>query len=95
MDFETKVESPSKMFFNQVMQYASFFDVPSTKYGKDMETIAQESFTEYISKHHEHVLVKEMGLHIHPNYPYIGASPNGIICCSCHVKASSGHKMPI
>ena len=41
MAFETKVESPSKTFFNHVMQYASFFDVPATRYGKDMEPIAR------------------------------------------------------
>ena len=51
MAFRTKVESPSKTFFNQVMQYGSFFDVPTSQYGKDMELIIQESFTEYISKH--------------------------------------------
>ena len=61
-----------------------FFDIPATQYGKEMELIAQESFTEYISKHHEHVLVREMGLHVHPNYPYSGASPDDIVCCSCH-----------
>ena len=79
MAFERKVESPSKTFFNQVMQYGSFFDVPATRHGKDMEPITRESFTEYTSKHHEHVLVKETGLHVHPNYLYIGASPYGIV----------------
>ena len=61
MTFGTKVESPSKTFFNRVMQYGSFFDV------KDMESIGRESFTEQISKHYEHVLVKETGLHVHRN----------------------------
>ena len=35
-------------------------------------------------KHHEHVLVKETGLNVYPNYPYIEAGPDGIVCCSCH-----------
>ena len=61
MAFETKVESLSKTFFNQVMQRGSFFDVPATRYGKDIEPITRESFTEYISKHHEHVLVLRNG----------------------------------
>ena len=34
------------------MQYGSFFDIPATQYGKNMEPIAEELFTEYISKHH-------------------------------------------
>ena len=84
MAFERKVESPSKTFFNQVMHYGSFFGVPATRYGKDMEPITRESFTEHISKHHEHVLVKETGLHVYLNNPYIGASPDGLVCCSCH-----------
>ena len=66
------------------MQYGSFFDVPATWYGKGAEPIAWKSFTEYISKHHEHVLVKDTGLQVHPNYLYIRASPDGIVCCSCH-----------
>ena len=49
-----------------------------------MEPITRESFSEYISKHHEHVLVKETALHVYLNYPYIGASRDGIVCCSCH-----------
>ena len=53
MAYRTKVESPSKTFFNQVMQYGSFFDVPAARYGKDMEPIARECFTEHISKHHD------------------------------------------
>ena len=43
MAFGTKVESPSKTFFNQVIQYGSFFEVPATQYKKDMQPIAQES----------------------------------------------------
>ena len=87
MAFGTKVESPSKTFFNQVMQYGSFFDVSATR-------IARESFTEYISKHHEHVLVKETGLHVHSNYSYIGASPHGIVWCSCHGESLLETKCP-
>ena len=76
------------------MQYGSFLDVPATRYGKDMEPIARESFTEYISKHHERVLVKETGLHVHPNYSCIGASPDGIVCCSCHGESLLEVKFP-
>ena len=94
MAFETKVESSSKTFFNQFMQYGSFFDVPAARYGKDMEPIARECFTEHISKHHEHVLVKETGLHVHLNYPYIGASPDGIVYCSCHGESLLEIKCP-
>ena len=61
---------------------------------KDMEPIAQESFTEFISKHHENVSVKETGLHIHPNYPFIGATPNDIIFCSYHGESLLEIKCP-
>ena len=94
MAFETKVESPSKRFFNQLIQCGSFFGVPATWYGKYMEPIAWESFTECISKHHEHVLFKETVLHVYPNYPYIGASPDGIVCCSCHGESLLEIKCP-
>ena len=60
-----------------------------------METIARESSTKYISKHHGHVLVKETGLHFNPNYPYLVASLDGIVCCSCHGEILLEIKSPL
>ena len=94
MQFKNAFQSSSKTFFNQVIKYGSFCCVPATHYGKDMKLIARESFTEYISEHHEHVLVKETGLHAHPNYPYIRACPDGILCCSCHRESLLEIKCP-
>ena len=59
MQFKNAFQSFSKTCFNQVIKYGSFCRAPATHYGKDMKLIARESFTEYISEHHEHVLVKE------------------------------------
>ena len=74
MQFKNAFQSSSKTFFNQVIKYGSFCRVPATHYGKDMKLIARESFTEYISEHHERVLVKETAtrsskLPIHQHVP--------------------------
>ena len=59
-----------------------------------MEPIVGESFAEYISKHHEHVLVKETELQVHLNDPYIGASPDSIVRCSFHGESLLDKKCP-
>lgn len=33
---------------------------------------------------HEDFTTKDSGFVIHPDYPYLGASPDAICCCSCH-----------
>ena len=38
--------------------------------------------------------IKETRLHIHPNYPYFGATPDGIVCCSCHGESLLEIKCP-
>ena len=62
---------------------------------RDMEPIVRESSTKYISKHHGHVLAKETGLHFNPNYPYLVASLDGIVCCSCHGEILLEIKSPL
>ena len=37
------LEQKLNLLQNQVMQYGSFFDIPATRYGKDMEPITQGS----------------------------------------------------
>ena len=92
--FTTKVESPSKTFINTIMQYKPSTDVAATKYGKEMEPVAFHAFTEYFRLHHENTSVSQTGLNVNAEFPHLGASPDGVVSCSCHGKALLEIKCP-
>ena len=44
--------------------------------------------------HHENMSITTAGLHIHPVYPYLGASPDGWPECTCCGKGVLEIKCP-
>ena len=88
------MESPSKTFINTIMQYKPSTDVAATKYGKEMEPVAFHAFTEYFRLHHENTSVSQTGLNVNAEFPHLGASPDGVVSCSCHGKALLEIKYP-
>ena len=51
--------------------------------GQTKEDVARKAYIEAVSPNHTCFKVTQTGLHLHPSYPYLGASPDGIIKCSC------------
>ena len=58
-------------------------DIPALKYGRNMEHNAVNSFLEIFKKTHKNVIIQECGLFLHEDLPFIGASPDRIVSCSC------------
>lgn len=83
-----------KTFMTLVMQYGDEVDVPATRYGKAMESVARKSFVDYAQNHHDGFIAKDTGLHVLKDKPYLGASPDGLIECSCHGKGVLEIKCP-
>ena len=94
MAYGTNIDSPSNTFINCIMQYTPPVVVAATKYGIEMEPIARKAFTGYFKLYHENVKVTETGLHVNTNFPYLGASPDGLVLCSCHGKGLLEIKCP-
>eukprot|EP00112_Aurelia_sp_Birch-Aquarium-sp1_P023692 Seg7145.1 transcript_id=Seg7145.1/GoldUCD/mRNA.D3Y31 product="hypothetical protein" protein_id=Seg7145.1/GoldUCD/D3Y31 len=69
------------MSFSHVFQDLS--KVPSVKWGCDYEKDAQKEFTAVEGINHLNFLVKNCGLFISKGYPFLGASPDGIVYCDC------------
>ena len=68
---------------DKIMQYSSPNpDIPALKWGRAHEADAYEYYVNFISDH-EDVTVRKCGLLINPRYPYLGASPDGMVSCSC------------
>ena len=58
-------------------------NIPSLKYGRDMEPEAINTFTDVMKKTHKNFAVQERGLILLDNHPFIWASPDAIASCSC------------
>ncbi|XP_057290012.1 uncharacterized protein LOC130612675 [Hydractinia symbiolongicarpus] len=74
----------TKTLVDTVMQYKDQVDVVATRYGKRMETRARDVYTKKLEQIHTNFQVKTTGLHINTDFPYLGASPDGIVQCDCH-----------
>ena len=68
------------------MQYKPSTDVAATKYGKEIEPVAFHTFTEYFRLHHENTGVSQTSLNVNAAFSHLGASPDGVVSCSCHRK---------
>ena len=67
----------------QIMGNSCNINTPSIQFGKDHEPIARAQYTEQYMQTHKHGKVVQCGLMVDNNYPYLGASPDGIVSCSC------------
>ena len=66
-----------------IMQYSSPNpSIPALNWGRIHEVNAFQEYTSYMSSH-DTVVVHKSGLVINPKYPYIGASPDGVVSCMC------------
>ena len=49
----------------------------------EYENATKECYFSIFSSSHENLTIRDSGLIINPNYPYIGASPDAIVECKC------------
>ncbi|XP_057313387.1 uncharacterized protein LOC130654781 isoform X2 [Hydractinia symbiolongicarpus] len=77
-------ENSKKKFTESIMQYSTNITVRAQQYGIDKEAAARKKFVEVFTKNHENVIVKETGLHVSEEYPFMGASSDALVLCKCH-----------
>ena len=58
-------------------------NVPSMCWGRTNEPMAREAVKESLGSHHENLDIRECGLFISKERPFVAASPDGMITCSC------------
>ena len=64
------------------------------EWGVTNEAIARQSYRKISKKKHKGLQVFESGFFISKDYPFIGASPDGLVECSCHHKGLLEIKCP-
>jgi len=76
------------------MQYNSQCDNKYTKYGRNMEPVARQYYKNTMMEKHSNLVVCETGLNVKAICPFLGASPDGIVSCSCHTERLLEIKCP-
>lgn len=62
---------------------ANFISTAATDYGQTMEVAALQQYSENYKKNHSKATIDKSGLIISATYPFIAASPDGVVSCKC------------
>ena len=80
----TNVSNPSQSLIKSVYYPEAFgFSSKQTSWGCKHERKGRDMYIKIIKPKHKDHQVKESGFVINPEWPFIGASPDGVIDCSC------------
>ena len=81
----TDISQPSLSLITAVCYPETYKAMPvAYKYGCEHETTAREKYVDLLGKSHDTFFVIKCGLILHPSFPFFGATPDGIVNCSCH-----------
>ena len=59
------------------------FNTEATKWGCQHERAAREAYSCFQKERHKNFAVSDSGLFVSTKYPYLGASPDGLVTCEC------------
>lgn len=91
----TNPSKPSKSLIKTICYPEEHkFSNAATRWGIANEQRACESYQNELSDFHEHLTVSDSGLNINPEWPMLGASPDGIVLCDCCGKGVCEIKCP-
>lgn len=93
---ETKLDNPSKSLIEKIMQYEASLSNSNeyTSYGKKYEPDAKTNYLKIMKKLQTNAEVVDTGFHVRAISPFLGASPDGLVSCSCHPKRVLEIKCP-
>ena len=82
----TNMERPSTSLILRICKESEMkaSKVPSLRWGIDNEKVALKEYDIILSTEHTQYEVKDCGLRLCREFPFIGASPDGIFSCICH-----------
>ena len=79
----TSLTKPSKVLINSILQENPRVHAASLEWGIKNESIAREKYRNEVCTQHESFKLELAGLFVNPSYPYLGASPDGLVSCRC------------
>lgn len=91
----TNVALPSQSLLKNICYPEAYkFTTKATQWGYSHESTAREQYVAIIKDDHLDLCVRESGLVINPEWPHIGATPDGIVHCTCCGKGLLEVKRP-
>ena len=96
VDSNLKLINPekSKTLLSKVCGYYPNVKSKATQWGLGNEPVARKLYIKDNRKKHKHLQVSECGLFIDIEFPYIAASPDALVSCTCHGKGLLEIKCP-
>ena len=79
----TSITQPSRSLVDKIAQRCSVPKVPALIWGLENESKAMKEYALLAKQHHRDFELKNTGLHINIKFPHLGATPDGLISCSC------------
>lgn len=80
----TSILKPSASLLRQICYPIEMkFSTPATRWGCEHEIIARDAYETMFTDRHPNFLIENCGLFLSGEYPYLGATPDGIVDCSC------------
>ena len=89
----TNFDSPSQSLVKSILCRQHVM-TEAIRWGIGNESVAREAYCCEVKDHHDSFTVASTGLHIDPLYPHLGASPDGLINCTCCGKGVLELKCP-
>ena len=74
---------PSVSLVKSISYPTRSFKSAACEYGCKHESDARKEYEYVMKQQHQLFIVKESGLILDPLYPFLGASPDGIVTCTC------------
>lgn len=79
---KTNPDKPSKSLLSAILNRSSI-TAPALKWGQMNEERARQEYKDFSRTLHDSFSLASTGLHVNPLHPHLGASPDGLISCSC------------
>ncbi|KAK3086709.1 hypothetical protein FSP39_022335 [Pinctada imbricata] len=76
-------DKPNNYILKKVMGNEKNVLYPSLAHGKKYEAVARQQYIDQCKKLHKNFVVRECGLFVDKKHPFMGASPDGIVTCTC------------
>ena len=91
----TNASLPSQSLVKTICYPEAYrFTTKATRWGCTHEAAAREHFVKVRQESHAGISVVDCGLVINPEWPHLGASPDGIVQCTCCGKGVLEIKCP-
>jgi hypothetical protein len=87
-------EVQTKSIVDKILGIGPELNNKAVKHGRSMESHAKIAYRRYLTKKHKHVKVRDTGLIICKDAPFLAASPDLVVSCSCHPSGLCEIKCP-